>query len=512
MFEIFVKIYEYFIFFYATSLIISYIVLCIFSFIAITKYKSYNTDIDDEELLKSHLAPGISVIAPAYNEEKTIIINVKSLLTLNYPLFEVIIINDGSEDKTLDLLIEEFDLVEAPFAYVEKIKTRPYKRTFKSQNPKYEILTVVDKENGGTKADAFNAGLNASVFPYYLNTDVDCILARNTLTKMIKPILNSKVTVIAVGATLRMSNSCEIEEGVITRVRPPKALIPRFQELEYIRSYLLGKMGWEFINSVPNVSGGLGMFDKEIAIKAGGYGADSHAEDMDMLTRMAAFMMNNRLEYKIGYIPLSCCWTEGPPNIKILGRQRTRWASGLFQMFSEHRKILFNPSYKRLGLITFPYIFIFEFLAPIIESFGIIFYIFLLITGYVNWNFAPLILLYSYTFAIMISSIVIIWDQMTFKYYNTTREVLTLFLTAIIEPIIYHPLIVFFSMKGYLSFISSRELAWGTMTRQGFDGDESENDGSDSENYGNKTKEKKSSIFERLKKKKVSGDFKPFKT
>ncbi|WP_223439380.1 glycosyltransferase family 2 protein [Polaribacter litorisediminis] len=521
MLEIFVKIYEYFIFFYATSLIFSYILLAIFSFIAINRYKSYNTDNDDEELLSSPLAPGISVIAPAYNEEKTIIINVKSLLTLNYPLFEVIIVNDGSKDKTLDLLIEEFDLVEAPFAYVEKIKTQPYKRTFKSKNPKYEILTVVDKENGGTKADAFNAGLNASIFPYYLNTDVDCILARNTLSKMIKPILNSKVTVIAVGATLRMSNNCEIEEGIITRVRPPKALIPRFQELEYIRSYLLGKMGWELINSVPNVSGGLGMFNKEIAIKAGGYGADSHAEDMDMLTRMAVHMMNNRLDYKIGYIPLSCCWTEGPPNIQILGRQRTRWASGLFQMFSDHRRILFNPKYRRMGLITFPYTFIYEFLAPIIETFGLLFSIFLLFYGYVNWNFAPLILLYSYTFAIMISSIVIIWDQMTFKYYNTTREVLSLFITAFIEPIFYHPLIVFFSLKGYFSFITSQELAWGTMTRQGFEnddkkkksdgGNENKNDGNN--NPGDNSGDKKSGFFEKLKNKKSSNnDFEPLKT
>jgi cellulose synthase/poly-beta-1,6-N-acetylglucosamine synthase-like glycosyltransferase len=501
MFDIFVTTYEYFIFFYASSLILSYIILAILSFVAINKYKSYNTDLDDEELLNSHLAPGISVIAPAYNEEVTIIVNVKSLLTLNYPLFEVIIVNDGSQDNTLKLLIEEFDLVEAPFAYVEKIKSQPYKRTFKSQNPKYEILTVIDKENGGTKADAFNAGLNASVFPYFLNTDVDCILARNTLTKMIKPILSSKVRVIAVGATLRMSNSCDIKEGVITRVRPPEALIPRFQELEYIRSYLLGKMGWELINAVPNVSGGLGMFDKEIAIKAGGYGADSHAEDMDMMTRMAAHMMNNRLDYKIGYIPLSCCWTEGPPNIQILGRQRTRWASGLFQIFSDHRKILFNPSYKKLGLITFPFIFIFEFLAPIIEVFGILFSIFLIVFGYVNWSFAPLILLYSYTFSVMISTVVIIWDQMTFKYYETSKEVWTLFVTALIEPFTYHPMILFFSLKGYYSYITSRELTWGTMTRQGFDSDDKDKEDdytkNDSQNSDNNTSVKKSSPFDK---------------
>ncbi len=512
MLEIFTVIYEYFIFFYATSLIISYIVLAIFSFLAINRYKNYNTDIDDEELLKSDLAPGISVIAPAFNEEKTIIVNVKSLLTLEYPLFEEIIVNDGSKDKTLDLLIEEFELVEVPFAYVEKVKTKPYKRTFKSTNPKYDILTIVDKENGGTKADAFNAGLNASVFPYYLNTDVDCILARNTLTKMIRPILSSKERVIAVGATLRMSNNCDIEEGLIKRVRPPKALIPRFQELEYIRSYLLGKMGWELINSVPNVSGGLGMFDKEIAIKAGGYGADSHAEDMDMLTRMCVHMMNNRLKYRVGYIPLSCCWTEGPPNLKILSRQRTRWASGLFQMFYDHRAVLFNPKYKNLGMVTFPYVFIYEFLAPIIEVFGILFTVFLLIFGLINWTFAPLILFYSYAFAVMVSSIVIIWDQMTFKYYKTTGEVLALFVTAILEPFLYHPLIMFFSLKGYYSYITSRELAWGTMTRQGFDKKDDTRNNSDNNQSNDTNKNKRPNIFQRKRKDESGGKFEPIKT
>jgi cellulose synthase/poly-beta-1,6-N-acetylglucosamine synthase-like glycosyltransferase len=212
-------------------------------------------------------------------------------------------------------------------------------------------------------------------------------------------------------------------------------------------------------------------------------------------------MMNNRLDYKIGYIPLSCCWTEGPPNIQILGRQRTRWASGLFQIFSDHRKILFNPSYKKLGLITFPFIFIFEFLAPIIEVFGILFSIFLIVFGYVNWSFAPLILLYSYTFSVMISTVVIIWDQMTFKYYETSKEVWTLFVTALIEPFTYHPMILFFSLKGYYSYITSRELTWGTMTRQGFDSDDKDKEDdytkNDSQNSDNNTSVKKSSTFDK---------------
>ena len=455
--------FEYFIFFYSTALITSYLILAVFSMITIIRYKNYNSNLDDETLYNSDIVPGISVVAPAYNEEKTIITNVHSLLTLDYPLFEVVIINDGSKDSTLEKLIKEYDLVKVPYAYVEKIKTKRFKGIYKSNNPEYDKLTVVDKENGGTKADASNAGVNASVFPYFLCTDVDCILARNTLLKMIKPILIKKTKVIAVGAALRMVNNCDVEQGKLTRVRPPKNLIPRFQELEYVRAYLLSKMGWSFINAVPNVSGGLGLFDKDVAIRSGGYDGKSHAEDMDLLTRMAVYMMNNKLKYRVEYIPLSCCWTEGPPDINILSRQRTRWAAGLLQLFIVHRRILFNPKYKRLGLVIFPYAFIFEFLAPIIELLGVISIIYLLIFGNINWDTAILIFLYSYCFAIMISIMVVIWDNITFKYYEKFSEVLSLVLVAFLEPFIYHPMIIFFGIK----FISSKELSWGTMTRKG---------------------------------------------
>lgn len=460
--------FEYFVFFYASSMFFCYAVLGIFSFIKILRYKTYTSRLDDEFLLRSPLTPGISIVAPAYNEEKTIIVNAKSLLTLNYPLFEVIIVNDGSKDRTLELLIEEFDLVETPYAYIEKIKTKPFKRIFKSQNPEYSKLTVVDKVNGGTKADASNAGINASQYPYFLCTDVDCILDRNTMLRMIKPVLNSNIKTIGVGATLRMSNSCDISEGVIERVRPPKALIPRFQELEYLRAYLFGKMGWSLLNCVPNISGGLGLFDKEIAINAGGYDGGSHAEDMDIMVKMASHMINNNREYKIEYIPVSCCWTEGPPNVKILSRQRIRWATGLAQIFVVHRKILFNYRYKKLGLIVFPFNFIFEFLAPIIEFLGIIWFIVLIIKGDVNWSMAGYIFLYSYFFGIAVGNMVLLLDNFIQRQYHSFREVFSVWVIILLEPFIYHPLLVYFSLRGYYNFFTSKQMEWGTMTRQGF--------------------------------------------
>ncbi len=461
------SIFEGFILLYSFLLISSYILLAVLSIINIVRYKSYNSETEDVILNNSAYIPGVSVIAPAYNEEKTVIANVHSLLTLKYPLFEVVIVNDGSKDKTLEKLIKEFELVEVPFNYVEKIKTKPFKRIFKSKNPKYDILTIVDKENGGTKADASNAGINASVFPYFLCTDVDCILQENTLTKMIVPFLKKGKKVVAVGATLRMVNSCELEGGRLKKVKVPKALIPRFQELEYMRAYLLSKFGWSLINCVPNVSGGLGMFDKEIAIKAGGYDGKSHAEDMDMVTRMRKHMFDNGKENVVDYIPLSCCWTEGPPDRKVLGTQRTRWSSGLIQLFTDHRKILFNPKYKLMGLVVYPYAFLFEFLAPIIEALGLFVLIILMLFGQINWAMAGVVFLFSYSFAILISLLIIILDNVVHPYYDSYKDIFKLIIAAILEPFIYHPLIVFYGLKGYITFLRGKELNWGSMTRAG---------------------------------------------
>lgn len=469
MFQVISDFYQLFVFFYTTSLFLSYILLGILSYIAIARYKGYNSELDDSTLMASPLTPGISVVAPAYNEGKSIISNVRSLLTLNYPLFEVIIINDGSTDDTLEKLITEFELVETPYAYVPKLKSQPVKRIFKSRNPAFGILTVVDKVNGGTKADASNAGINASSFPYYLRTGVDCILDRNTLLKMIKPILNNTRKVIAVGAVLRMSNSCDIDEGVITRVRPPRGLIPCFQELEYIRAYLLSKMGWSMVNCVPNVSGGLGLFDKEVSIRAGGYDPLSHAEDQDLVTRMIAYMVNNNQKYFVKYIPISCCWTEGPPNLRILYRQRTRWARGLVQLFFVHRKVLFNRRYRNMGLVVYPYAMLYELLAPIIETIGWIVFLYLAIMNKVNWQMTGFIILYAYTFSVMISTMVVLWDQFTFKYYKSFWEVMKLIMMAFLEPLLYHLLIVYFSIRGYISFFTQKTFEWGTMTRQGFE-------------------------------------------
>jgi cellulose synthase/poly-beta-1,6-N-acetylglucosamine synthase-like glycosyltransferase len=238
--------------------------------------------------------------------------------------------------------------------------------------------------------------------------------------------------------------------------------------MEYIRAFVLGKMGWSLINCVSNVSGGLGLFDKEVAIKAGGYDGRSFAEDMDIVTRMSKYMLDNKFKYAVRYIPTSQCWTEGPSTLKILSRQRTRWGRGLFEVMVNHRKMIFNPRYKREGLVILPYNLLFEFLAPAIEVSGILFYIYLILTGQVNWPNAIILFGFVYLYSVMITTLALTWDQLVQRYYKTWREVIGLAVMAFLEPFFYHPLIVFFALRGYFFHMSGKKSSWGNMQRRGF--------------------------------------------
>lgn len=463
------KFYEYTVFVYGTGLLIIYAILAILSFLNIQLYLKKESYSDYTVITSSPLAPGISVVAPAFNEGVTIIDNVRSLLTIDYPKYEVVIINDGSTDDTLEKLITEFSMIKIDYAYDIKLSSKPIRGVYKSTNDAYTKLVVVDKENGKSKADAVNAGINICNFPYFLCTDVDCILHEAVLQKLIKPFMDEDVNrVIATGATLRLSNSCDVDGGVITKIRAPRPFLARFQEMEYIRAFVLGKMGWSYINAVPNVSGGLGMFDKEIAVKAGGYDPASFGEDMELMMRMNRYAKENKIASAIKYIPITLCWTEAPTTLKIFMRQRTRWGRGLIQLMVAHRNMLFNPKYGRVGMITFPYNFFFELMAPIVEFIGIIYYFILGFTGQVNWPYAIILLIFVYTYSIMISTLAVLWDQLTFQYYKSWGDVIRVSAMVFIEMLIYHPLIVIFALRGYFFYLTNQKHSWGAMQRKGF--------------------------------------------
>lgn len=442
-----------------------YIFSAFFSFFEIRDYKRSNGLKDEISLLQSTSLPSISILAPAYNEEANIVENVRSLLTVNYPSCEIVVINDGSKDGTLDKLIESFHLVKDDSIYYDVLPSQSIRQIYRSSFKSFKDLKVVDKVNGG-KADALNAGINVSSHDIICCIDVDCVLESDALLKLIKPFLNNTKKVIASGGIIRIANSCVIEDGKIIEVKLPKKFIVRAQIIEYFRAFLMGRMAWSRIDGLLLISGAFGMFDKETVIEAGGYDTNTVGEDMELLVRMRRLMRARGVEYTVGFIPDPLCWTEVPPNWTILQRQRNRWTRGTAETLWKHRGMLFRPKYGVLGMLSTPYWLFFEWLAPIIEFVGILFFVFLLLMGQINWVFVLGFSMVSYGFAILYSVTALFFEEYSFQQYKKTNYTYKLVITAMLEPLIFHPFILWSSLKGNIDLIRGRK-SWGTMSRTG---------------------------------------------
>lgn len=463
-----INAFESFIIYYSVSYLLFYLALAILSWVAIKKYYSMKYFLPKEILVMSNHAIGVSIIAPAFNEAVTIEYNVKSLLSQEYPKFEVVIINDGSTDETLEILISRFNLVKVDFFYQEKIPTQKVIGHYKSTNPIYSKLLVVDKLNGKSKADGSNAGINSAKYDLFICTDVDCILRKDTITMLAKPFIENTKKVIATGAAIRISNSCEFKDGTLYKSHYPSNFFAGFQELEYIRAYLFGRMAWTSLNGLLLVSGGLGMFDKETAIAAGGYWHKSLGEDMELITRMRKLMHQKKEEFLIIYIPESLCWTEVPRTLEIFLRQRVRWARGLVQTLYLHKNVFFNRKYGKTAFLIFPYFIFFEFLVPIVEVIGLILLIIDFLFFDINLYHLMIGSVSVYLFYITITLTSVYLDQVIYNHYTGIKEVLRLIFMIFIEPLVFHPINVYASIKGYWHFFRQIEQKWGIQVRQGF--------------------------------------------
>jgi len=459
--------YNIFMLAFALTIMSSYIVLGSISIFSLRKYLKENSFVNYQVILNSEMAPRLSLIAPAYNEGFTIEENVQSLLSLNYNNFEVIVVNDGSRDNTLQLLINAYALEPVNSKVTEHIPTKPINQVYKSQNKAFKKLTVIDKENGG-KADALNVGINYSKNPFVVCIDVDCILEKDALLKLAKPYLElSDSRVIATGGVVRIANSCLAEGGRLVKIRAPQKYLPRIQVLEYLRAFLLGRMAWSKLDGLLLISGAFGMFDKEIAIKAGGYNPATVGEDMELVVRMRRFMIENNLKYSVFYIPDPICWTEAPENFTVFKKQRSRWTRGTMETLWAHKKMFFNPKYKILGLLSIPYWTFFEYLAPLLEIAGIFITIYLIAYGFISWKFFLLVSIMVYFFAVMISCLALLTEEYTYSQYSKIRDFKRLLLAAFVEPFYFHPVTVYTALLGNWEKLWGKN-GWGEMKRSGF--------------------------------------------
>lgn len=273
--------------------------------------------------------------------------------------------------------------------------------------------------------------------------------------------------VIATGGVVRIANSCVFKNGKLMDVNLPKDYLPRAQALEYIRAFLLGRMAWSNLNGLLLISGAFGAFDRQVAIDAGGYDHKTVGEDMELVVRMRRYMADRKIPYKVAFIPDPLCWTEAPASYKILGRQRNRWMRGTIETLNMHRKLFLNPKYGVLGLMSYPYWLFYELLAPVIEFTGFVLFLILAFAGLINWSFFLVLTAFILLFGWLFSTFAILMEVVTFNQYRKRGDLGKLILTALAEPFLFHPFIVWSSIKGIVDLLRKKN-AWGEMTRQGF--------------------------------------------
>ncbi|MDR3654069.1 MAG: glycosyltransferase [Paludibacter sp.] len=459
-----------FFFIYACILFVIYILTAVLSVQELKNYITKNRYVDYKSMLAFQKLPSISIIAPAYNEEKTIIENVKCLLALQYQNFEIIIVNDGSKDNTLSKIIAHFDLIKVNKAYESNLTSAPIRAIYKSTNPAYNHVIVVDKENGG-KADALNAGINVAQNDLFMALDVDCIIEPDALLKMVKPFLDdSEHVVIASGGVVRIANSCEVADGKIVKVNYARNFWAKFQVLEYFRAFTMGRMAWSKLNGLLIISGAFGLFDRKRVIKVGGYDKTTVGEDLELVVRLRKYMheVENK-KYRVAFIPDPLCWTEVPESYKILSRQRNRWTRGGIDTILKHKNMFFNPKYGLIGMVSFPYWVFFEWLAPILQFFGILYFVVIILLGMLNHYVFVILLLFVFSFSVMYSLFAVFFEAYTYNKYQGMSYILQAFIFIFLEMLIYQPLNMLFSLSGnYDFFFKKNKKGWGDMTRTGF--------------------------------------------
>lgn len=466
---------EYFFFIYGIMIFCIYFSLVFFASKAIKKAQRKATFLNVDYIKGSHDLPSISLIAPAYNEGKTIITNVKSLLSIQYPFYELLLVNDGSSDDSIKKLIKHYELIEVPVKEnTTSISCAEVKTVYKSKNSKYASLTVVDKINGG-RSDAINCGIVFAESELVLCTDADCIIEQEALLKMVRPYLEATdKEVIATGGIIGLANDSVIKDGVLQEVKMPKKMLPRIQVVEYIRAFLLGRMAWSQVDGLMLVSGAFGLYSRYRLLEVSGLDKDTIGEDLELCIRLRTHMEDLGKPYEVVYIPEVLCWTEAPPNFKIYMSQRDRWARGLWETMYKHKKLFFNRKYGKMGKILFPYWIFFELWAPIVEFLGMLFIIYYIVNDIIHWPVAILLMIAVYLAGCVFSTIAIFMYSKHYKHYSKPKMILQLLIASYVESFYSHPVMLYAQLKGYFKKIFRINTGWGTMVRAGFN--EEDND------------------------------------
>lgn len=434
------------------------------SMVHLRRQTRHAEDVDFMRLVSSDSLPPVTVVVPAHNESRTIEASVGGLLKLNYQTYEVIVVNDGSADDTLERLRGAFDLYSVPRVHPDTVTTRPLRGVYRSR--RFSHLVVLDKENGG-KADALNAGINASRFPWVMAVDADTLLEPDVLLRMTRPFILGREKIVAIGGTICIANDCVVKEGRVVRARLPRRIFAAMQVVEYLRSFVYGRIGWSAFRSNILISGALGLFSRQDLLAVGGYAAAHLAEDLDVVVRLHKHLRERQVAYEMPFISDPIAWTEVPETRQGLSRQRARWHGGLLATMWSHRRMIGSPRYGRVGLVAMPFYAFGEGLAPLVEAVGYLVTILGLWAGTVDLGFLFLFLSCSFGFGLILSLFAVVLEERHHKLYRAPRDLGRLLLCAGLESVWFRPMTVWWRLRAFLA-VGRRRQFWGESIRRGF--------------------------------------------
>ncbi len=447
---------------YFLALHLTHLSLILRAFFSIRGYQDeVETDRLDTAFETSHYKP-MTLICPAHNEEAGVVPSVNSLISLRYPEFQVVVVNDGSKDATLERLIAAFKLRPSHRVLRELLPTAEVRGIYESAY--VPNLVVVDKANGG-KADALNCGVNLARYPLVCCMDGDSLLENDSLLRIARPFMD-RPNLVASGGVIRPLNGCRVTPMGIRGIFLPDSWLARFQIVEYLRAFLFGRVGLASLDTMFIVSGAFGVFRKDLVVKVGGFETATIGEDFELIVRLHRRLRELKQPHHITLVPDPVCWTEVPEDLGVLGRQRNRWQRGLLETLWKHRKMWFNPKYGRVGLFSMPYFIFFEALAPIIESLGYVVFALSLWSHSINSRFAILFICVALLLGVLNSVVSVLLQEISGHRYQGLRAWGLLLFTALLENFGYRQLTVWWRLRGTLDWIRGKE-GWGHMKRKG---------------------------------------------
>ncbi len=431
---------------------------------ALTRYSRTRPITTNLVMNNSALAPSISILAPAFNEQETVVDSVSSFLSLNYPSFEVIVINDGSRDETLVRLIKAYSLEPTSHVRDDSLSSTPVRQIYRSSL--HPNLLVVDKENGG-KADALNVGIGVCRHDIFCAVDSDSLLEGDSLIKVALPFMEEPAKVIASGGTVRIANGAKIRYGRVEEVKLPRNLLVTMQIVEYTRAFLCGRIGWNLMNSTLVVSGAFGVFKKKAVLDVGGYASGCIGEDMELILRLHKYHLANKIPYSIVFVPDPVCWTEAPADFTSLGKQRDRWQRGLAETLMRNREMIFNPRYRFVGMFALPYFLFVELLGPVFEIFALITLLAALQYGGMDSLLLGMFFAASLLYGAILSLAALLIEEVYFSNYKRARQFLALLVICLAESIWFRQISTYWRLKGLIKFMRG-DHSWGQIHRSGF--------------------------------------------